>query len=75
MLVAPGAATPRMEMCIRDRGHGDYPSEPILDNPSITVSGSPTDELNCKWEYYVNQIHEMDQFVKELTDALADRCV
>ena len=54
------------------QGHGDYPSEPILDNPSITVSGSPTDELNCKWEYYVNQIHEMDQFVKELTDALAD---
>ena len=54
------------------QGHGDYQSEPILDNPSITVSGSPTDELNCKWEYYVNQIHEMDQFVKELTDALAD---
>ena len=54
------------------QGHGDYPSEPILDNPAITVSGSPTEELDCKWEYYVNQIHEMDQFVKELTDALAD---
>ena len=33
------------------QGHGDYPSEPILDNPSITVSGSPTDELNCKPGY------------------------
>ena len=54
------------------QGHGDYPSEPILDDPEITVSGSPTEEQNCKWEYYVNQIHEMDQFVKELTDALAD---
>ena len=54
------------------QGHGDYPSEPILDNPTITVSGSPTEEQDYKWEYYVNQIHEMDQFVKELTDALAD---
>ena len=54
------------------QGHGDYPSEPILDNPAITVSGSPTEELDCKWEYYVNQIHEMDIFVKELTTKLAD---
>ena len=54
------------------QGHGDYPSEPVLENPEITVSGSPTDELNNKWEYYVNQIHEMDNFVKELTDKLAD---
>ena len=54
------------------QGHGDYPSEPVLENPEITVSGAPTDELNNKWEYYVNQIHEMDNFVKELTDKLAD---
>lgn len=37
------------------QGHGDYPSEPILDNPTITVSGSPTEEQDCKWEYYVNR--------------------
>ena len=55
------------------QGHGDYPSEPILDNPSITVSGSPTDELNCKWEYYVNQIHEMDNFIGELIQSLSER--
>ena len=54
------------------QGHGDYPSEPVLENPEITISGAPTDELNNKWEYYVNQIHEMDNFVKELTDRLAD---
>ena len=54
------------------QGHGDYPSEPVLENPEITVSGAPNDELNNKWEYYVNQIHEMDNFVKELTDRLAD---
>ena len=27
---------------------------------------------NYSWEYYVNQIHEMDKFVKELTTKLAD---
>ncbi len=54
------------------QGHGDYPSEPVLENPEITVSGAPTNELNNKWEYYVNQIHEMDNFIKELTDKLAD---
>ena len=44
----------------------------FAENPEITVSGAPTDELNNKWEYYVNQIHEMDKFVKELTTKLAD---
>ena len=54
------------------QGHGDYPTEPVLEDPEITVSGSATFEQDCKWEYYVNQIHEMDNFVKELTDALSE---
>ena len=54
------------------QGHGNYPEEPILDDPEITVSGAPTTEKNNSWEYYVNQLHEMDDFVKELTDTLAD---
>lgn len=54
------------------QGHGAYPSEPILEDPEITVSGAPTQEKNYQWEYYVNQIHEMDQFIKELVDALSD---
>lgn len=53
------------------QGHGDYPDEPILEDPKITVSGSDTEEQNCKWEYYVNQINEMDQFVQKLTEALS----
>ena len=53
------------------QGHGDYPEEPTIENPKITVSGSSTEALNNKWEYYCNQIYEMDQFVKELT---AGRC-
>ena len=54
------------------QGHGAYPEEELLDDPEITVTGAATEEKNIQWEYYVNQIHEMDNFVKELTDALAD---
>lgn len=53
------------------QGHGDYPEEPVLEEPEITVTGAATEEENNKWEYYVNQLHEMDQFVKELTEALS----
>ena len=54
------------------QGHGAYPDEQILEDPEITVFGAPTEEENNKWEYYVNEIHEMDNFVKDLTDKLAD---
>ena len=53
------------------QGHGDYPEEPVLENPKIKVSGASTQAENYKWEYYCNQIYEMDQFVKELTDTLS----
>ncbi len=54
------------------QGHGAYPEEPILGEPEITVSGSPTKEQDYQWEYYVNQIREMDDFVKELIETLSD---
>ena len=54
------------------QGHGDYPDEPVLEDPLITVSGSPTEAMDWKWEYYVNQIREMDDFVRELTETLSD---
>ena len=54
------------------QGHGDYPTEPVLENPVITVTGAEEKEKNnYSWEYYVNQIHEMDQFIKQLTDTLS----
>ena len=53
------------------QGHGDYPEEPVLENPKIKVSGASTQAENYKWEYYCNQIYEMDKFVKELTDTLS----
>lgn len=57
------------------QGHGKYPEEEVLENPEIKVTKTPEDvEEAQKWqyEYYVNQIYEMDQFVKELTDTLAE---
>ena len=53
------------------QGHGDYPEEPVLEDPKITVSGSSTEAQDYKWEYYCNQIYEMDQFIGELIDALS----
>jgi len=55
------------------QGHGSYPTEPVLENPEITVSGAPNEALNNSWEYYVNQIHEVDKFIKNLTDMLEQR--
>lgn len=53
------------------QGHGKYPSEQVIDDPAIQVLEAPSEELKWKWEYYANQIYEMDMFVKELTDQLA----
>lgn len=53
------------------QGHGDYPEEPVLEDPKITVSGSSTEAQDNKWEYYCNQIYEMDQFIGELIDVLS----
>ena len=52
------------------QGHGDYPSEKLIEDPVITVSGSPTKAKDNQWEYYVNMIHEMDQFVEDLITAV-----
>ncbi len=55
------------------QGHGAYPEEPLYEDPEITVTGAESDEANCMWEYYVNEIHEMDQFVKDLVAMLEAR--
>lgn len=55
------------------QGHGKYPTQQIMQNPAIEVTSAPTEDLKWKYEYYVNQVYEMDQFIKELTDTLAKR--
>lgn len=53
--------------------HGSYPTEHVLADPEITVSGTSSDSQNAAWEYYANQIHEEDQFVADLISTLEDR--
>ncbi len=55
------------------QGHGDYPTEKIIENPEIIVSGAATLEANNQWEYYVNEIHEVDKFIGNLIDMLSKR--
>lgn len=53
------------------QGHGKYPSEQVLENPEITVTSAPNEALKWQFEYYVNQVHEMDKFIGELTQTLS----
>lgn len=55
------------------QGHGDYPTDKVIENPEITVSGAADDAANNAWEYYVNEIHEVDKFIGNLTTELAAR--
>lgn len=52
------------------QGHGDYPKYKLLDNPKITLTGIEDEEQYNAFEYYVNQINEMDAFIGELVDTL-----
>lgn len=55
------------------QGHGDYPEEKVLENPRITVEGIEDEALRNKWEYYVNQVYEMDEFAGNLVKTLEER--
>ncbi len=55
------------------QGHGDYPEEQVIANPKIQVEGIEDEALKNKWEYYVNQVYEMDQFAGDLIKAVEKR--
>lgn len=55
------------------QGHGDYPEEQVIENPKITVEGIEDEALKNKWEYYVNQVYEMDKFAGDLVAAIEER--
>lgn len=56
------------------QGHGDYPAVmPEGYIPSVKVSGFFAEDEQTQFEYYVNQIHEMDSFIGELVDMLERR--
>lgn len=54
------------------QGHGRYPTEQVLTDPEIKVTNYVTEEQRWAYEYYANQVYEMDKFVKHLTDTFKD---
>ena len=55
------------------QGHGNYPETQVIENPKIKVEGIEDEALKNKWEYYVNQVYEIDQFVGDLIKAVEER--
>lgn len=56
------------------QGHGGYPSKVIDETQTISITSGIDDvETLCGFEYYVNQLYRMDQFVGELIAALSAR--
>lgn len=51
------------------QSHGQYPTEPADGNQKITIEGLEGDIKN-QYEYYINQVYEVDQFIGELVKAL-----
>lgn len=56
------------------QGHGAFPEEKILSDPEISILSLPKEleERHNELEYYVNQLHEMDDFLRRLTSMLSE---
>lgn len=55
------------------QGHGSYPEYEVITNPEIEVSGAETEGKNYAWEYYINELHEVDKFIGNLINQVSQR--
>jgi phosphoglycerol transferase MdoB-like AlkP superfamily enzyme len=53
------------------QGHGDYPTQQLIADPLITVDGDVAPEVKYAYEYYVQQVMEMDDVLRRLTEELS----
>lgn len=54
--------------------HGDYPTYQVIENPAIEVTcDGKSEEQTYMWEYYINQIHNVDEFIQSYIEALDAR--
>jgi len=59
--------------CISVQGHGKYPTTQVYTDPQVMVYGEDlTIEQTNGWNYYLEQIREMDQFLEQLTAELSE---
>ncbi len=56
------------------QGHGAFPEKPILTDPAISILSLPEEleDRHNELEYFVNQLHEMDAFLRRLTTMLSE---
>ena len=50
-------------------GHGSYPTEQVFKKPYTEVTADD-DYTKWRYEYYLNECHEMDTFIGNLTEAI-----
>ena len=50
-------------------GHGAYPTEQVFKNPYTTVTAED-DYTKWRYEYYLNECHEMDTFIGDLINEI-----
>lgn len=55
------------------QSHGNYPTYEVYEDPVIKVTGAETEEKNYQWEYFTNQMYEVDQVVGKMIEALEQR--
>lgn len=53
-------------------GHGSYPGKQILENPEVTVEEISNQAKKYSFEYYVNLMRSMDNFVGDLIKELSE---
>lgn len=53
--------------------HGDYPKDPVIENPKFKANGAFDQEERNQWTYYINQLNEVDTFMSDLIDAVNKR--
>lgn len=53
--------------------HGDYPPDPVIEDPPYTVSGIADEGKTNSWTYYVNLLHATDVFLANLIEELDKR--
>lgn len=52
-------------------GHGAYPTEQVFKRPYAEVTAED-EETKWRYEYYLNECHEMDTFIGELIEAIEE---
>lgn len=68
--VLAGTDTPDLVYAISVQPHGAYPD--VCENPAIRVLSGVEDEARrAQLEYYATQLHEVDDFLRALTQQLA----